>query len=102
MARYKERRLRCNVRKFLNRPGHHGNASVIAYVERGRNDKRWPWTFFQVSDCDSSIILDFSGYAKEDRENNICKIDALYDAVGKFRTALHAENERLKKYLGED
>lgn len=72
------------TRKFLNRPGYHQLASVLARVTRED-------TLFIVSDCGKQISLDFDSFDKGSYENSMQKIDILTDTLIKFKEALSKE-----------
>jgi hypothetical protein len=91
-------RYRCAIRQFLNRPGHHGRASVIASVEdssRTAKDElrynRLPDIYLNISDCSKSCTLTFSIRTRGEQKNSLYKIDTLVSALTKFRDALVAE-----------
>ena len=76
------------VRKFLNRPGHHELASVLAEVSR-RNTK------FSISDCSRQIDLTFDSYDKKALNNSLNKAQILIDTLTEFKKAL-AEEYKLR------
>lgn len=89
------RKFRCAERKFLNLNGHHGNASVIAYVERGaKKSRRSPWVHLTISDCSREIALEFETYNEDSRRNSLFKINTLIGSLTKFRDALTLECAR--------
>lgn len=85
------------IRKFLNKPKHQQGAFVIAAVEReeshwedssgGKRTNLWYYYTLQVADCNRNISLDFQE-RKEERANNLHKIDLLLDTFTKFRAAM--------------
>lgn len=83
---------RLYVRKFLNRPGHHTVASVLAVVDHGA------YTFI-LSDCDRTIKLDFNGYRSAGMNNSIRKAQVLIDVLTQFKAAMEAE---VKENPGRD
>jgi hypothetical protein len=97
-------RARVNERVFLNLPGFHGGAYVVAYVEdtsaRGlldcdeckeREDFE-PRTILEIADCNDSIQLEFEIYSEARRANSLHKLDTLIAALRVFRKGLD-ENE---------
>lgn len=86
------------VRRFLNRPGHHGGAYVIAVVPDSSSctdqgcDHRWcSDPELAISDCDRVIRLEFSRHDASARRNSLHKLDVLLDALTRFRAALESE-----------
>ena len=111
-------RARVDERAFLNLPGFHGGAYVVAYVEdtseRGpepathRNAKGLenvePRTILEIADCDRRIQLDFEVYSEARRANSLHKLDTLIAALQVFRKGLieeFAEYDRRDKELKE-
>lgn len=95
--KFGSRTFRCNERKFLNLDGHHGNASVVALVERGsKKSGRNPWTHLTISDCSREITLEFELFNEETRRNSLHKVNTLVDSLEKFRQALQVECDRLE------
>lgn len=85
-------------RRFLNKPGFHGLASIIAEIEdtTGYEDgdlDRWfhPSYTFQIADCDRHITLELDMETKEQRANNIYKVDQLLKTLTEFRNGLVQE-----------
>jgi hypothetical protein len=75
---------RLYIRKFINKPGNHTVASVLASVDRGG-------CTFIISDCDRTIKLDFNTYKEDGRKNAIYKAQTLIDILTEFKIALEAE-----------
>jgi hypothetical protein len=96
-----------DVRRFLNLPGFHGGAYVVAYVEdtSGREfTKRDPFGYegsrfvnpqprliLEIADCSSRINLEFELDSELDVENSLHKIDVLVAALAEFRAGLVEE-----------
>lgn len=66
------------IRKFLNKPGYHTLASVLASVEY---DKYSAYITFQISDCSRSVSLDFSGGTLKELSNTKNKIKIIKDSL---------------------
>ena len=103
-------RARVNERWFLNLPGFHGGAYIVAYVEdtseRGLerthdcNDdcERCPYNFeprmiLELADCTDRISLDFDLDSDAGRANSLHKLDTLIAALKVFREGFVAEFE---------
>lgn len=104
-------RARVNERVFLNLPGFHGGAYVLAYVEdtseRGlvrHNDcddetcTRCPYNFeprmiLELADCSDRIQLEFDVDSEAGRANSLHKLDTLLAALRIFRRGLVDEFE---------
>lgn len=104
-------RARVNERVFLNLPGFHGGAYVLAYVEdtsdRGllrdvdcNNPacKRCPDNFeprmiLEMADCSDSIRLEFDVDSEAGRLNSLHKLDTLLAALRVFRQGVVDEFE---------
>jgi hypothetical protein len=100
-------RARVDVRRFLNLPGFHGGAYVVAYVEdtSGRElTKRDPFGYegnryvnpqpriiLEIADCSERINLEFELDSELDVENSLHKVDTLADALAEFRAGLLEE-----------
>jgi hypothetical protein len=103
-------RARVNERWFLNLPGFHGGAYVVAYVEdtsdRKAGPKEWceheecedcphnfgPRTILEISDCSKRIELEFEIHSEARRANSLYKLDTLIAALRVFRKGLEAES----------
>lgn len=87
-------------RHFLNLPGFHAGAYVIAYVEdtSGREiPKEYnvePRTILELADCSTRINLEFEVRSELAFENSLHKIDTLVHALSRFREGLVAERAR--------
>ena len=106
-------RARVNERWFLNLPGFHGGAYVIAYVEDTRergvqydcDDEdchSCPYNFepriiLEIADCDSRINLEFDVDTEAGRANSLHKLDTLLAALRVFREGVVAEFEQYDK-----
>ena len=75
---------RLYIRKFLNRPGHHTVASVLASVDKGS-------VTFIIADCNKMISLDFDSYQRVARKNSLYKAQVLIDTLIEFKAAMEAE-----------
>ena len=78
------------VRKFLNRPGHHGGAYVLATVEQ-------EWSELEIADCSRHIRLEFPLDSRSDRSNSIRKAKLLAKVAVDFLDALEAEAKAAEK-----
>src|SRR6266540_681021 len=98
---------RVDVRRFLNLPGFHGGADVVACVEdtSGREvTKRDPFGYegshyvnpqpriiLEIADCSNRINLEFELDSELDVENSLHKVDTLAAALAEFRGGLIEE-----------
>jgi hypothetical protein len=98
---------RVDVRRFLNLPGIHGGAYVVAYVEDtsareitkrdplGYEGSRYvnpqPRIILEVADCSNRINLEFELHSALDVENSLHKVDVLVAALAEFRAGLVEE-----------
>jgi hypothetical protein len=85
-------------RMFLNRPGIHAGAYVIASIERGSSDdgRRWVDADLTIADCSTVTTLDFwvaTDASAAVRRNALRKARLLRDVVIAFTEALEAELE---------
>jgi hypothetical protein len=114
-------RARVNERWFLNLPGFHGGAYVVAYVEDtsdcGPRCEPYceddcpdcphnfePRLTLEIADCYKRVNLDFDLDLEEARANSLHKLDTLISALRVFRTGLveeAAEYERRERELKE-
>jgi hypothetical protein len=115
-------RARVDERRFLNLPGFHGGAYVVAYVEdtsrRGpcrdphcddpdcddcpRNFE--PRTILEMADCRDRIQLEFDFDSEAGRENSLHKVDTLLAALRVFRKGIveeFGEYDRRERELAE-
>lgn len=103
-------RARVDERWFLNLPGFHGGAYVVAYVEdtseRSPSSQQWcgaectdcphnfePRTILEIADCEDRINLEFDVDSEAGRANSLHKLDTLIAALRIFRAGLEAEFE---------
>jgi len=104
-------RARVNERWFLNLPGFHGGAYVVAYVEdtrdcdfrrdNGCDDAectRCPHNFeprmiLELADCHDRIQLEFDVDSEAGRANSLHKLDTLLAALRIFREGIVEEFE---------
>jgi hypothetical protein len=101
-------RARVNERWFLNLPGFHRGAYVVAYVEdtsdRGPETgahcdadcEHCPYNFeprmiLEISDCTGRINLEFDLDSEIGRVNSLHKLDTLIAALRVFRGGIEAE-----------
>lgn len=100
-------RARVDERAFLNLPGFHGGAYIVAYVEdTSECDFRCDeWcdddcnskhnfearTILEIADCRDRINLEFDLDTKAARANSLHKVDTLIAALRVFRAGLEAE-----------
>jgi hypothetical protein len=96
-------RARVDERWFLNLPGFHGGAYVVAYVEdtsaRGLHDcdvcdeleNFEPRTILEIADCEKRIELEFEVCSTARRANSLHKLDTLTTALRVFRKGLEEE-----------
>jgi hypothetical protein len=103
------RSARVDVRRFLNLPGHHWGAYVLAYVEdtsardvskprrSERGENRWvnypPRIVLEISDCSQRINLHFEVDSDACLANSLHKVDVLAAALAEFRAGLVEEAE---------
>jgi hypothetical protein len=94
-------RHRVNHREFLNLPGFHEGAYVMAYVEdtseRGierAGDEPYnphPRLILEIADCSNRINLEFELYSAHRRENSFHKIQTLIEALEAFKAGMAEE-----------
>lgn len=109
-------RARVDERWFLNLPGFHGGAYVVAYVEDtskrdleryGDDDgERYSYNFeprmiLELADCKRRINLEFDVDSEAGRENSLHKLDTLITALRIFREGFVAEFEPYDRRQGE-
>ena len=118
-------RARVNERWFLNLPGFHGGAYVMAFVEDTSKcgPRHWPdcdddcpdcpenfepRTILEISDCSERIELWFEIDSERRRANSLHKLDTLIAALRVFRKGLEEEfaeydrrEQELKELKGE-
>ena len=93
------RRIRVTERRFLNLPGYHGGAYVLAYVEdttdrasaNGAGPCPAPQVDFEIGDGDGRVVLHFCLATAAERLNAFHKVDALIETLVRFRAGLAAE-----------
>ena len=93
------RRIRVTERRFLNLPGYHGGAYVLAYVEdttdrasaNGAGPCPAPQVDFEIGDGDGRVVLHFGLATAAERLNAFHKVDALIETLVRFRAGLAAE-----------
>jgi hypothetical protein len=100
-------KARVDVRRFLNLPGFHGGAYVVAYVEDtsgreitkrdsfGYESSRYvnplPRIILEIADCSNRVNLEFELDSELDVENSMHKIDTLAAALAELRAGLVEE-----------
>lgn len=88
---------RVRIRKFLNKPGHHAGAYVLAEVEDSTKHKKdkygWPYVHVDLTlaDCSRVVSFDFDLSSATHRANSLHKADLLVDSLTQFRDALRTE-----------
>lgn len=108
-------KARVDLRRFLNLPGFHGGAYVVAYVEdtsARELTKRDPFGYagsgfvnpqpriiLEIADCSERINLEFELHSALDVENSLHKVDVLVAALAELRAGL-VEEARL--YRGRE
>jgi hypothetical protein len=107
-------RARVNERWFLNLPGFHGGAYVVAYVEdtsdcgprRGHycddDCSDCPYNFeprmiLEIADCSRRVNLEFDVDSEEARANSLHKLDTLISALRIFRAGVESEFEHYER-----
>lgn len=107
-------RARVNERWFLNLPGFHGGAYVVAFVEDTgecglrrnpycddhcsdcpRNFE--PRMILEIADCNRRINLEFDVDSELGRDNSLHKLDTLISALSVFRAGIVAEFEHYER-----
>ena len=101
-------RARVNERWFLNLPGFHGGAYVVAFVEdtSERHPMREEWcgddcpdcphnfepkVTLEITDCYKRVNLEFELESEGERANSLHKLDTLIAALRVFRKGLEEE-----------
>ena len=94
------------MRRFLNFPGFHDGAYIVAYVEDTRPRRISPprsprafstdpiphaRTILEIADCSNRINLDFSLHRELHVLNSLHKVDCLLTALTEFRQGLVEE-----------
>jgi hypothetical protein len=98
---------RVDARRFLNLPGFHGGAYVVAYVEDtserpiakrdlfGSRSRRYvnpePRIILEIADCAERINLELEVDTDLRLENSLYKVDRLIEALAELRDGLVAE-----------
>lgn len=97
-------RYRCSIRQFLNRPGYHGKAAIVASVEDtsqlAKEELRFgraPSIYLNISDCSREVTLQFNLRTPNEQVNSLYKAKTLVGAITKFQTALEDEVALLRK-----
>ena len=99
---------RVDVRAFLNLPGFHCGAYVVAYVEdtnarpleripSGRLFNFEPRLVLEIADCSERINLEFELHSALARKNAFHKVDTLIEALAAFRAGLGEEARLYRK-----
>jgi hypothetical protein len=93
-------RYRVALRTFLNKPGFHGKATLIASVEdtsripaEELRFEREPDTYLSISDCSSECRLEIEITSREAQRNSLYKLNTLIGGLERFREALSEEIE---------
>jgi hypothetical protein len=107
-------RARVNERWFLNLPGFHGGAYVVAYVEDttdcGPRPDYYcdddcptcphnfePRTILEIADCSRRVNLEFDLDSEAARANTLHKLDTLISALRVFRAGIAEEFEQYER-----
>ena len=100
-------RTRVCVRRFLNRPGFHAGAYVLAEVQdtsekklqlkEGRLCNPEPHLKLELADCSRRIDFEFDIDTPEDVRNSLHKLDTLTGAIERFRAGLLEEAALYRK-----
>jgi hypothetical protein len=77
-------------RLFLNPPGWHSNAFILAHVEQ-----KDQYPTLRISDCDRIISISLDGDDDTARANNLEKLDRIYETIRDFRKSVRAEWAKL-------
>ena len=101
-----------NEREFLNLPGFHDGAYVVAYVEDTsareirKQDRHGldidhyanprPRIILELADCSNRINLEFELASELHVENSLHKVDTLLAVLARFRAGLADEAERYR------
>lgn len=100
-------RYRVSIRQFINRPGFHGKAALVASVEDTSRltepelrFHRLPKTYLSISDCSRECALEFDIGTRDHQRNSLYKLRVLINGLEAFRDALEEEialyNERVE------
>jgi hypothetical protein len=87
------------VRKFLNRPGHHAGAYVLAVVESALptdDPDRYLEIDLEIADCSRRVNLEFPPWNARDRANSVRKARLLAEVLAEFADAVEAEADAAK------
>lgn len=82
------------ARRFLNRPGHHGGAYVLASVEdttKYKLEDGDAWAEFELADCARRISLEFPLTTGKERRNSLRKARLVAKVATEFADALEKE-----------
>ena len=77
-------------RVFLNRPSQNSVAAIYAVCEKDQVD-------LILSDCNKTVSFDVGGYASEDRENTLYKVDTMIEVLTEFRDAITKRFAKIDK-----
>ena len=105
---------RVNERWFLNLPGFHGGAYVVAYVEDTSDcgPRRDPYCdddctccpanfeprmILEIADCYKRVNLEFESDSEEARANSLHKLDTLIASLRVFRAGVEEEFEQYER-----
>lgn len=81
-------------RRFLNKPGHHRGAYVLAEVAleshypSDASAPRFVSAYLTVADCARMATLDFDATTVAEARNAVHKVEVLQTALAEFRRAL--------------
>jgi hypothetical protein len=90
------------VRRFLNLPGHHGGAYILAEVEREESTRpdtitKQPrhevqvWASVEIHDCTRQISLSLDADSRAGRRNTLRKLTILIEVLTRLREVLEGE-----------
>jgi len=87
-----------NKREFINKPGHHSMAHIIASIVKSNHGNEnieegdsWVEIDLSLADCSRTINLSIDYGNKEERDNSLYKVDVLINTLTDFRSALEKE-----------
>jgi hypothetical protein len=88
---------RVDERHFLNLPGHHAGAYVMAYVEDTSEREPHPYLqpriLLQIADCTEAIQLELEIGSDESYRNTMHKLDTLMGALKEMKRGIQAERK---------
>ena len=104
-------RARVDRRVFLNLPGWHAGAHVVAYVEDTSqrplpDDDSYaanfePRTILEIADCSNRVAFSFDIDTAPSRANSLYKLDTLIGALSELRRGLVDEFDEYEQRAAE-